>query len=41
MYEQKGQKYDLSEPLTSCSPVRFITKDDEEALAIFVTMLAI
>lgn len=34
VYEQNGQKYDLSEPLTSCSPVRFITKDDEEALAI-------
>ena len=34
VYEQNGQKYDLSSPLTSEAPVRFINKDDDEALAI-------
>jgi len=34
VYEQNGQKYDLSEPFATSSPVRFITREDEDALAI-------
>ena len=34
VYEIDGKKYDLSEPLVCDSEIRFITKDDEQALNI-------